>query len=38
MANNNKGGYWLSEKKEIANPYYGSKMLKCCLLYTSRCV
>ncbi|GHB87552.1 DUF3347 domain-containing protein [Persicitalea jodogahamensis] len=29
MANNNKGGYWLSEKKEIANPYYGSKMLKC---------
>ena len=29
MANNSKGGYWLSEKKEIANPYYGSKMLKC---------
>ena len=29
MANNNKGGYWLSEKKEIANPYYGSQMLKC---------
>ncbi len=29
MANGNKGGYWLSEKKEIANPYYGSKMLKC---------
>ncbi len=29
MANGNKGGYWLSEKKEIANPYFGSKMLKC---------
>lgn len=29
MANNNKGGYWLSEVKEIKNPYFGSKMLKC---------
>ena len=29
MANGNNGGYWLSEKKEIANPYFGSKMLKC---------
>ena len=29
MANGNKGGYWLSDKKEIANPYFGSKMLKC---------
>ena len=29
MANDNKGGYWLSEKKEIANPYFGDMMLKC---------
>ncbi len=29
MANNNKGGYWLSEIKEIKNPYYGARMLKC---------
>ncbi|MCP1386483.1 DUF3347 domain-containing protein [Runella salmonicolor] len=29
MANNNTGGYWLSEKKEIANPYFGDAMLKC---------
>jgi hypothetical protein len=29
MANNNKGALWLSEVKEIKNPYYGSKMLKC---------
>ena len=29
MANGNKGGYWLSEKKEIANPYFGDMMLKC---------
>jgi hypothetical protein len=29
MANGNKGGYWLSEKKEIANPYFGDAMLKC---------
>ena len=29
MANGNKGGYWLSEKKEIANPYFGGAMLKC---------
>lgn len=29
MANNNKGGYWLSEVKEIKNPYFGSKMMKC---------
>lgn len=29
MANNNKGGYWLSNEKEIRNPYYGDKMLKC---------
>lgn len=29
MANNNKGAYWLSEVKEIRNPYFGAKMLKC---------
>ncbi len=29
MANNNKGGYWLSAEKEVRNPYFGDKMLKC---------
>lgn len=29
MYNDNKGGMWLSETKEIKNPYYGSKMLNC---------
>ena len=29
MYNNNKGGAWLSNSKEIRNPYFGSKMLKC---------
>lgn len=29
MASNNKGAMWLSETKEIYNPYFGSKMLKC---------
>ena len=29
MVNNNKGGYWLSEVKEIKNPYFGAKMMKC---------
>ncbi len=29
MANNNKGGFWLSEIKDIKNPYYGARMLKC---------
>jgi uncharacterized protein YllA (UPF0747 family) len=29
MAFNNTGGYWLSNSKEIRNPYFGSKMLKC---------
>lgn len=29
MANNNEGAYWLSNGKEIKNPYMGSKMLKC---------
>jgi Cu(I)/Ag(I) efflux system membrane fusion protein len=25
----NKGGYWISESKEIRNPYFGEKMMKC---------
>jgi hypothetical protein len=29
MANNDTGGYWLSNEKEIKNPYFGSSMLKC---------
>lgn len=29
MANNNAGAYWLSNEKEIKNPYFGDKMLKC---------
>lgn len=29
MANNNKGAYWLSESKDIKNPYFGDKMLTC---------
>lgn len=29
MAFNNRGGYWLSNSKEIRNPYFGDKMLKC---------
>ncbi|TVZ26843.1 uncharacterized protein DUF3347 [Gillisia sp. Hel_I_86] len=29
MANENTGGYWLSNEKEIQNPYLGQNMLKC---------
>lgn len=29
MANNNTGAYWLSNEKEIKNPYFGNMMLKC---------
>jgi len=29
MYNDKKGAFWLSETKEIKNPYYGKKMLKC---------
>lgn len=29
MTNGGKGGYWLSEVKEIKNPYYGDAMLEC---------
>jgi Cu(I)/Ag(I) efflux system membrane fusion protein len=29
MTNGGKGGYWLSESEEIANPYYGDQMHNC---------
>jgi hypothetical protein len=29
MYNNKKGAFWLSETKEIKNPYYGKEMLEC---------
>jgi len=29
MANNNEGAHWLSNEKEIANPYFGTMMSKC---------
>lgn len=29
MADNNKGGYWLSADKEIRNPYFGGAMHSC---------
>lgn len=29
MAFDNSGAYWLSNNKEIRNPYFGSKMLAC---------
>lgn len=29
MYNDNKGAYWLSDSKEIKNPYYGANMLTC---------
>lgn len=29
MAFDNKGAFWLSDKAEIRNPYFGDKMLKC---------
>lgn len=29
MANDSKGAYWLSDHKEIENPYYGEMMLTC---------
>lgn len=29
MAMNNEGAYWLSSEKEIRNPYFGDRMLKC---------
>ena len=29
MYNDGKDGFWISETKEIRNPYYGSEMLSC---------
>ena len=29
MAQDNKGAMWLSETKEIRNPYFGDKMMTC---------
>ncbi len=29
MAFNDQGAYWLSDSKEIRNPYFGDKMLTC---------
>jgi len=29
MANGDKGAYWISNKEEIENPYFGDEMLKC---------
>ncbi len=29
MADNNKGGFWLSLEEEIQNPYFGDAMLTC---------
>ena len=29
MANDNKGAMWLSEMKEVRNPYFGGKMNEC---------
>jgi Cu(I)/Ag(I) efflux system membrane fusion protein len=29
MADENKGAYWLSMDKEVLNPYFGKKMLRC---------
>jgi hypothetical protein len=29
MAFDNAGGYWLSDQKQIRNPYFGDKMLTC---------
>jgi hypothetical protein len=29
MAADGKGASWLSDKREVRNPYYGDKMLTC---------
>ncbi len=29
MAFNDQGGYWLSDKESVSNPYFGDKMLRC---------
>jgi hypothetical protein len=29
MARNNQGALWISELKEVKNPYFGAEMLEC---------
>ena len=29
MADNNKGGYWMSKEEKVFNPYFGDAMLTC---------
>jgi hypothetical protein len=29
MANQDKGGHWISQTSEVRNPYFGDQMLKC---------
>lgn len=29
MAFNNRGAYWISDEKQVMNPYFGDAMLKC---------
>ncbi len=29
MADNNNGGFWLTDENAIRNPYFGDKMMKC---------
>ena len=29
MAMNDKGAYWLSNRKDIRNPYFGDKLMTC---------
>ena len=29
MYDQGKSGYWISERKDIQNPYYGAEMLTC---------
>jgi hypothetical protein len=29
MAFNDQGAYWISDREEIRNPYFGDKMLTC---------
>jgi Protein of unknown function (DUF3347). len=29
MFNDNKGTFWLSDAREVKNPYYGKEMISC---------
>ena len=35
MANNNEGADWISKEKQIQNPYFGDKMMKCGVVKTT---